>query len=358
MAIRFNPNATAAYVKYAQTYFYVNPKVAIEKLESLLAANPNSALAQREVAEKYYEDDQWTKAAEKYGEYITNPNHFKQDMVRYAALLFYGKNYEKSYQLADKLIRELPAGDQSVFYMKRMKLYNKVAMEQWDDALAIGKDFFATALPAGTKHQPKDYTDYADALKNTGDVEGALAQRALAYEANPDKTDLLKDLSSEYNELKDYANAAKYYQLFIDKGDYKTNDLYVLAGRYLNVAATATDENVKNDAITKGIKYVTEVNEKAPGDHRVISRKARLELLSEVSAKEGKAVNSYKEMIEVLNGKDNPGEFGTYFVEAYRYIAVNANENGNKEVAKEYYQKWLSADPTNEDLRKYVEGLK
>ena len=54
MAFTFDPENTEAYVKYANTYFFVNPTMAIEKLAEVLAKNPHSALAQRELAEKYY----------------------------------------------------------------------------------------------------------------------------------------------------------------------------------------------------------------------------------------------------------------------------------------------------------------
>ena len=53
-----------AYVKYARTYFTVTPVFSIDKLKDLLSRQPNSALAQRELAEKYYESDRLTLAAE------------------------------------------------------------------------------------------------------------------------------------------------------------------------------------------------------------------------------------------------------------------------------------------------------
>jgi Tfp pilus assembly protein PilF len=33
-------------------------------------------------------------------------------------------------------------------------------------------------------------------------------------------------------------------------------------------------------------------------------------------------------------------------------------DKGDKATAKEYYRKWLQADPSNGDLRKYVDSLK
>ena len=58
LAFDKDPNNIEAYVKYANTYFNVNPAMAIERLEELQAKVPGSALVQRELAEKYYADNQ------------------------------------------------------------------------------------------------------------------------------------------------------------------------------------------------------------------------------------------------------------------------------------------------------------
>ncbi len=98
-----------AYVKYARTYFPVNPTFAINKLKDLLAQQPNSALAQRELAEKYYDNNQLTMAAEQYEKYIQNPNSFKKDKQRLVGLLFFAKRYPESFALASDILGEDPA---------------------------------------------------------------------------------------------------------------------------------------------------------------------------------------------------------------------------------------------------------
>ena len=51
-AIYFDPNCIEAYVKYSHIYFDINPTLAIQKLEELQTIAPNSAIAQREMADK------------------------------------------------------------------------------------------------------------------------------------------------------------------------------------------------------------------------------------------------------------------------------------------------------------------
>ena len=361
-AISYDPTKSEPYVKYARALFKVSPQQAISRLQDLLQQNPTSALAQRELAEKYYENDQWTKAAEQYGEYIKNPNHFKQDEVRYASLLFYGKKYQESLDLARQIEASLPATDKNVFYMKRLELYNLVAMEDWAGADEAAKALFAMNVPAGAKFEVKDYTDYADALKKLGRTQEALALRVKAYEANPDKLDLLKDLSDGYSDAEDYVNSAKYYQMFVDKGDYKTNDLFVLSKKYFYVAAYDSVPESKAVAVANALKYVDMVNEKMADNVRmqilVNLHKAKVLQVSEVDKKEGKAVDTYKKVLELLDQDPaNLADRKDDYILAYNYLANYYFATGDKETMKGYYIKWLEADPGNNALRKYVEGL-
>lgn len=72
-AILYSKGLPEAYVKYANAYFNVNPEYAIAKLQELLQESPTSALGQRELAEKYYENDQWAKAAAHTATISTTP---------------------------------------------------------------------------------------------------------------------------------------------------------------------------------------------------------------------------------------------------------------------------------------------
>lgn len=387
MAMRLGNENIDAFVKYANTYFYVDPTTAINTLEQLVAANPNSALAQRELAEKYYKNDQWTKAAEKYGVYMENPNHFKQDESRYAGLLFYGKRYKESFALAVKIINEHAAGDPEVFYMTRLKFYNLVAQTQemegdpvektswWGRAEELGKEFLAMPTPEGATFQPKDYSDYAIVLAALGNMPGSVEMYKKAYEANPEKVDLLKDASDACTEGKDYKNAAKFYQMYVDKADYKTNDLFVLSGRYLNWGlttpdSTATDSLEREEAFKMALKYAEEVDSIVPDDLRILGRLANIHVGHESGfsgrgyAVSGEAMPVYDKILAMLDAdpkykdSNNPdNELATY-IEIYRYKAVHYYMNKDTENMKLYYLKWLEVDPTNEGLRQYVDTLK
>lgn len=355
LAFTFDPKNEEAYVKYANTYFHVNPQMATAKLEELLTKTPNSALAQRELAEKYYELDLGSQAAEQYGKYIQNPNHFKQDEIRYVQLLFFGGKYDQSFDLAKSIRAAMPAGDKDHFYMCRMQLYNKVALEQWAEAEAFGAELFGLNIP-GTEYTSKDFVDYATALKNVGKTAESVAEYEKAVAYNPNNIDLIRDLVDVYEQNENYAKAAEYYQKIVDSPECKANDLYLMSTKYFNVAATTQDEALKASSLEGARKYAALANEKVPGNYRIVQQQAKVENLAGNTAE---AVKFYNATLAILDAKENAKvEYKDTYIGIYANLARIAFEADDKAGARDIYMKWLEVDPENAALREYVEKMK
>ena len=355
LAFTFDPKNEEAYVKYANTYFHVNPQMATAKLEELLVKTPNSALAQRELAEKYYELDLGSQAAEQYGKYIQNPNHFKQDEIRYVQLLFFGGKYDQSFDLAKSIRAAMPAGDKDHFYMCRMQLYNKVALEQWAEAEAFGAELFGLNIP-GTEYTAKDFVDYATALKNVGKTAESVAEYEKAVAYNPNNIDLIRDLVDVYEQNENYAKAAEYYQKIVDSPECKANDLYLMSTKYFNVAATTQDEALKASSLEGARKYAALANEKVPGNYRIVQQQAKVENLAGNTAE---AVKFYNATIAILDAKENAKvKYKDTYIGIYANLARIAFEADDKAGARDIYMKWLEVDPENAALREYVEKMK
>ena len=374
----YDPQNVEAYVKYANTYYNVNPDMAISKLTEVLDKNPNSALIQRELAEKYYKNEQWAKAAQQYGKYIENPNHFTQDRSRYAFLLFYGQKYDESLALSKELVATLPASDPQNFYMKRMAFYNLVALKKWSEAEVAAQDLFNSQLPEGVKIEAKDYTDYAMALKELGKTEEALAKYEKAVELNPDKVELLKEISDAYTDAEQYEKAADAFQKFINSGKFVTNDLLVMSTKYSNVAATTKDTTgvVKAEALKKALHYADTITNIVPNHPRILFQIARCKMMQDNEPTDGNAVEAMGNLIHLLDqAPENKQSRANDYILAYRYNAVyhssmaskikkedkkykdNPEYQNHMALMKESYEKWLEVDPNNAGLRKYVESL-
>ena len=358
LAFGQDPNNIEAYVKYANTYFNVVPSIAIQRLEELQAKVPNSALVQRELAEKYYADNLGTKAAEQYGKYIKNPNHFAQDEVRYVQLLFFGDKFEESYDLATQLINRLTPGDENIYYMKRMQLYNLVQLKKWPEAVEAGKSFFDTMIPKGSARESRDYTDYGQALLEVGNGAEAISAFEAALKLNPNNFDLIRYMGDSYAETEDYVNAAAYYQRLYDSGNCKANDIFYLSRYYYGIASNKElDEAVKADALNKSQQYLDEVDKMVPGNVQIVNQKARLAMFREGDANTGAAVEPYRELISILDAKEDKSGYQNYYRSAYSYLAGYYFNRGDKATAKSYYQKWLDIEPENDALRKYINSL-
>lgn len=342
-----------ANVKYARTYFRVNPTYAINALKQLLEKNPDSALAQRELAEKYYDNNQLTMAAEQYGKYIQNPNHFIKDEQRYVGLLYFGKKYDESLKLA----KEILAKDPDNFYMKRMVMYNNAIQENYPAALAAADIFFAAK---NGEFNANDYSIYSDILMETGDALAATQALEKAIALNPEKMALYKDISAAYTQADMYPEAAQAMQKYIDAGDYSVNDMLILSRRYQNVAGTSAEGSPeRSDAIKRAIDAVNYVVEKVPDNPQVLFTKAKILLLDSNGNITPEVVDIYKNVAGILEAKPEltEGDKSDLFT-AYNFLgSYSLEKERNYESARYYYTKMLELRPDVEGIQELINKI-
>ena len=352
MAIYYDANTPEAYVKYASAYIHVNPQFAIDKLTELNTIAPNSALAQRELAEKYYENDQLTRAAQQYGLYIQNPNHFTKDEERYAQLLYFGGEYDKSISLASQIMDK----DADNFSMQRMLFLNKAAKKDNAGAMQEAEKFFQMTPPANNHFTANDYTTYADILSDQELDSLAAVQYEKAIIANPDKVELFKGLSTCYYNMKDYAKAAEAYRKYVDSGAGATHDIYVLSGRYMLLAGQQEEGSEERAAsIANANKYIDIVLDRVDNDYRIPQRKARVLIVGNNGEINAEAISYYEKALALL---DEDAENLTKNVDVYREIYGNIGtfyfKQGDKAKARTYFEKLYQVSPTDE-IRTFID---
>lgn len=94
-AIYFEPACRDAYLKFAEVYKAASPQLAIEKLEQLKAIAPADAEADKKLAEIYYLNNQFGKAAVAYARFADTPAATEDDLVKYSFALFLNHDFEK-----------------------------------------------------------------------------------------------------------------------------------------------------------------------------------------------------------------------------------------------------------------------
>ncbi len=355
MAAQFDTDQThpEAYVKYARTYFPVNATFAINKLKDLLAQQPNSALAQRELAEKYYDNNQLTMAAEQYEQYIKNPNSFKKDKQRLVGLLFFAKRYPESYNLASEILREDPAN----FYMQRMQFYNKKAMGENEAAKAAAETLFANSK---AELNSQDYSQYGDLLQEMGQDTLAVAAFEKAVTIDPKKTSLLKDLSAAYNTAKMYDKAAEAMQKYVDAmgDDVDPNDVFQLARRYQNLAITNMDgdQAAFDAAIAKAKATMEQVIARVPDNPLVLNTSSDIIRTGNKGEVDQAVIDADMKTLAVLDADPaNKEKRANIYRAIYSRLAPYYQKQKDIPTAKLYYEKFYEVDPSPE-LRDFIDN--
>ncbi len=368
-AIHFSPNSPEAYVKYSRVYAHVNPQYAIDRLIELNNIAPNSAMAQRELAERYYDNDKWTLAAQQYGKYIENPNHFVKDEERYAVLLYFGERYDESLAVAKRILAQEPGSVQ----MKRMLFLNLEKKGDLAGARAAAEKFLATP---DVKFTANDYTTYANILHEAGDIEAEAGARRSAAEINPEKADLFKSLSSVYASLggaayraqeiekanQNYIQSLEAFKLYMEKaGDNaSTQDHIDLGGRYQNVATTSPEDSPEREQnITEAIKEIDFAISEAPSHFVPYRNKARMTIVKNNNKPSIETVECYGKMLEMLDADpENKTKRVDTYREAYNQTANYYLGEHDTASAKLWLEKMLELDPENQALIEFIEKLK
>ncbi len=341
-AIVNDPSNSEGYVKYANAYFNVNKNYGIQKLEELLKQQPNSAMAQRELAEKYFLADHWKKASDLYGKYIQNPNHFPEDKARYAVLLYWGEKYPESLGVANEIL----ANDPSNFVMQRVRVLDQTAMKDYSAAVESAKKFFESN-PDGN-FNTNDYMTYAEALTGVGQDSLAVVQYEIAAERDPKNGDLLKNLSTIYSQNKEYTKSAEAYDAYLQLQENPSlNDFFGMSGRYLNAAVNAADTVQAKELAARGLDYVGRVIERAEPNPLFYQRQGRLYIAANEKKPDADAIAAYDKMLELLNADPenmNPANENNaldMYREAYAFeIMYYANFNIDKDKQAYFTEKF------------------
>ncbi len=340
-----------AYVKYANTYFHVNPKFAIDKLVELNDLEPNSALAQRELAEKYYSNDQFGSACLQYGKYVANPNHFPSDEARYAGLLYSAGEYNKSIEWADKIL----ASDPNNFYMYRVLLLDKAALKDWLGAEEVGKKLFSHP---NAQLIANDYVVYADALSEMNKADEAVAVYEKAIELNPDKADLLPKLSAVYDRAGQNDKAVAIYKKYLDMGNGTTNDLFSMARRYQGLARSlekGTPERA--EAAKEGLKYIDMAIAKVNDNGFLYATKGQLLLTLNDDKPDAQMAQAYEDMLRCFDADPSKkADRASYYTAAY-YLLGAYYTDVDKAKAVQYFNDYLELHPDDEAVKQMVESL-
>ena len=366
MAKNFNENCVEAYIKYCNVYFDINSAMAIAMLEELNQLAPESALAQRELAEAYYKDKQYTRAATAYEKYVANPNHFEEDRVRLSTLLFYGKRYDESYALAQEIL----ASDPNNFVLSRIVMYNLYEMGKTEEALAAAEKFLSLAPGKNQVFIDRDYDCYGDIFMRLKRGHEAANAYIKAYSLDEEEIAYLMDASRAFEVAEMFTQAINYFDKYIDAAADEVRIMdYFRFGQTCYRVGMADTVNGEQDLLKADTLFAT-VTEKAPDNYLGHQWRARAAAARDPETTLGYAKPYYEMTIQVLDEtvapeKRSKTHIATY-IECYKYLgfynylkayAEPAKAKEYKEQTRFYWNKMLEYDPSNAEITEALKNL-
>ncbi len=372
-AIRFNPADKVAYLKYARVYKTINPALALENLEKLLAVDPEYIPAYAELGDLYYkgiEKDKpnYNKAIEAYEKIKDIPGSPLAQEVRYAQLLYFTDRFPE----AAVQIRKVLEKDPNNYIMKRIRAYNNYKLEEYGLGLEQMTEFMKE-----TKKEDLislDYSYYGRYLMKAKQPEQAVESLKKGYEMDTTKFEMLKEIADAYMSIRNYPEAVVYSEKFLTSNpdpsavDYfgLGNAAYYAAISLLTADVNSTPEKLANDSIQRN-KYIeiaerafTTVKERLPESYMGNMWLGNISNIKDVAINgdkvQGLAKPYYELALPMLLESNENGRRNKEIINIYNYLGIYYIQvQEDSKLSQEYFNKILELDPNNERVKKILE---
>lgn len=350
-AIYFNPKSQNAYLRYAKVYSEINPNVAIETLQKLLVVDSTATIAEKEIAELYYGMGDISNAALYYSKYVESSKPSSDDIARYSTILFSNKDYAKSLQYVKQYLEK----DTNHFVLRRLRMYNEFELKDTNVNSSAEKFMNETDT---SKYIHYDYVYYAKVLKNKKEYEKSNKNIEKALVLDSTATDLYRTMGENYQSLNNYDKAIENYLILLEKGRVTLGDYQVLGQTYYFAGTNITsqqDSLKRVSYLLKADSMFSVVAEKAPSKPLGNFWRARANSAIDQETTLGLA-KPYYEAALALYEQDNKDT--KKIIECYSYLGYYYFVKNEMAKSKEYWNKILAIDPSNDTAIKALKGIK
>jgi len=375
-AIYFNPNDKVAYLKLAEAYRGV-PQVALDYLNRLVKIDPDYIPAYALIGDINRENRMYYQALDAYEKFISIPGVPLLQHERYAQLLYFTDQYEKSLQQIDYVLQHDPTNQ----VMYRIQAYNHFKLGNTAAAVRVMGEFLKNNPE--DKHIYLDYITYGQALVKEKQLEAAIPALQKAIALDPAKTvEIYKELANIYKDLENYPEAINAYEKYLEQTEsYSSMDyfnygvaIYTAANKYIDEAYLATpltpeqkqaDNALFYNYVSKGNAAFDKLIELNPNFYYGYLMRGNLNFLvdykerdSKNSPLKGVAIPYYEEALRFMLANNDDGKRNNDIIDVYDYFASYYLLRDDKVNAGEYYKKMLGIDPANQKAINVLKQLK
>ncbi len=312
---------------------------ALESLESAQKADPDYPFTYKELSDWYYDYQKYPEAMTNFEKYLKlTADNSIDTKIRYSALLFYTKQYEKTIALVNEIVKV----DSSRNYMIRLLGYS-----YFEEGDSISAKNMMTKYFSKAASDKIIYSDY----QYMGKINLKFGQDSLAFlnyeksiATDSTKVDVYNELATLYYSKGKYLNAAKIYAKKLTKLDRPSLQ------NYFDIAfAYYKGQDYKSALIAFG-----RISEKWPDRLEGHVYQARSAAFLDPESTQQLAVPYYNKVIE--KGEVDPVKYKDYLIEAYSYMYYLALNAKDKVTAKTFVDKMLKLDPNNADAVKMLKA--
>lgn len=355
VAILYDENCKEAYIKYARAYKNANPTLSIEMLNKLKQKEPNFLLVDKELADIYYTQNEFDKAAQLYESYLKSGNSNVQDLTKYAMTLFLNNDFAKSLEVAKLGIQKAPRNPA----FNRLAMWTNIDLKKYDEALKAADSFFnKTDNPDFTY---LDYRYYGQALRETKQFDLSIKQFQTALKMDSTKIELWKDISDMYNDKGDFSSSLEAYNKYLSylTEDKKTGDVFIALGKlYYSLSSTDSIDAIQKEiALIKADSVFAIVAALEPTGYRGNFWRARSNSALDPETTRGIAKPYYEQTATLIESKADV-RYNSILIECFSYLGYYFLLQKNNALSLSYWDKILAIDPTNATAKKAIEGIK
>jgi len=355
-ATYFDPKNPEGYRKYATINSKTSPSASVAKLEELRKQRPDYPVDIIS-AQIYDKAGNINKALEYYNK-VDKAKMEDNDLVSYALDYFLKGDFDKSLEISQYGNQKFPRNPA----LNRISFFDLTNLKKYPEALNYADRLFNQS--DSTKITESDYLYYGYAYQGNKNFDKAIEMfnKSLAENKDnaADKNDALKNIASAYQEKGDFANAIPTYKKYLDGLEKVTAyDMGNLASMYMTIADKSTGAE-KTAAQKNADDVYANMAEKFPSvaDFATFQR-ASIGFTQDPDVKNGAAVPYCEKLADIINAKPTKDERdNSRLVTAYSYLGFYYFHTNNNAKAKEYFNKVLSVDPTNEQAKEVVKALK
>jgi predicted Zn-dependent protease len=344
---------------------------AVKSYDNVIATDPNYGPVYRELAETYYYwgsnepkkfNEYIQKALTYYEKYMSLTDYSLASRMRQADFLILAKDYKALEVVANKM-KELDNVNPRILRYLGYSAYENgnidVAIKSLQDFMAnpsnkiIARDYMYLGL-AKLKKANNIETNTVD----TSIFDAGVADIKKSVEMEITMTNDLSEIGKKFYEQKKFKEAAVIYEIAVTNPDSKN---FLLDNFYLGNSiyfSNTQKDVVKVDpvALQKADAAFGRVIEASPTTQDAYIFRARTNRLLENDEMMAKYYEEYLRVV-TEKGPEEVTKNKTKFIESYNLLAANY-ANFDKVKAKEYFNKTLALDPTNQYALESLKVLK